>query len=1784
MARKGSASTRFHAVGPVSDQWTVHGSTNTAYSNISTMTAVGIGINYQPQHRLTVQGSISSSDTLYTSGGNSKEWESVYASVSEVSGAKWDQTHTTVNSYSADWEHVWTEVNSLSDTWNYTKDVTPGTVAVSKAVIVDSNKDIDGFRNVTIDGNLTVMGATVTLSSVDTLVKDKLITLNDGGLSDSGHNVGFEIEESGSITGYIKTGITTSDDDKWLLKAPDGNVLTLDINADKTLTVAGNLNVEGDTNVNQDLTSDSSPTFASAIISKLLLEPAGHPYESLGGAVTTSTGDLYLYSVGGTVHINDNLSIANQATDVLIKDNAAESLTFQEGTNRYVSIDTLDSAEHVRIWKTLSLTDNLSADQNMFIAGGASLSGSVTLLGGLTANATHHHTFLKYIDIPSSSTSGYSIIATGGAKFGNGTNQKLTLDLGYITNAAPTYFDITKSSDNNNPGIAFRNKSDDSMTSMVVDPALKRVGINTVAPVHTLHVAGDVGISEFLYHAGDIDTGIQFLTDSVIVSAGGVRFISITEDGSQDNITFNDDGVDVDFIVESGTRTNALFVSGAGAAAIGVGHNTPETYNDISDIVSVAGNLSARNYMVTNYAVVSGNSYIHGKEVIEGDSNIKGNLDVNTNLNVDGSTTLNGNTIIGDHAGDSLTVYPTTITLPASMTFDGAGDITLDAADADIVLKHAGTESGKFTQNGATSLTLDVVGDLVLDADGGNITFKDSATQGLDFSNSGGDWTIKPLTEHKDIIFVEDGGNEIARFDSSAESLLISTDKKIEFRDNTEYIHSGANGHIDHVAVTEIHLTAPTVNIDASSQTNVSNDLYVGGDLHVNGTTTRIDSTVTTITDPVITIGMSEAAVPSSDDNKDRGIEFTYHTGTVGASGFFGYDDNTGRFTFIPNALNTGEVFSVKSGNLGDIEVGGGILGNVRVGFTGDNEIDTSSGNLVLDSTGGTVSVDDILSVVGESHLASNVGIRNTAADEALHVTGNTRVTGSLSAQGGGYNYIANRLGIGTLYPTDILTVAGSISASDVLATTHANLSGNLRVTGNANIQSNLTVEGVSTHNGNVILGNASGDSITTNAGSVVVANTLNFDSNTLVINPSTDLISIGTASGDAKLQIESSSNKFGQLALSYSSTRTSYLSTDSDGDLHIRPRSGRHASFGANDVYLRKIVSENANNVTIQASAEFIVTDGSTNWFRLDSNGDAAFNMAPTSNAKLSILDSSSDQLRLHYDSNNYAQFRIQSSGVLKITNTHSAGAMTGALYISGGRLGINQTAPDYALTVGNAYDGGFGMHVHSYGSIGTTPPIPGSGEGGILYTDAGGALNWISNGVQQGIELSKSGLNKNGKVQVTGNDGILPISKSANAGGFGDEYTSVGCIDAIMTGALAHGYASGSSAAKIQAHHPGDFAGGHASTGTIHASGAGFGSTSHGGSMAFGLSESYGTIKTHRGGAFAFGNAYGGGGGYGGSNITGGLSAANYGSVAMGLANRGLISSMGKGAFALGAASANYSSSSYDSNASIHAGGTGSFAMGHANMDYGSSFGAGESYVAEIKANGAGSFAMGYASVDSSSMMTNSINKDVRVYTTGSAKGAFAVGCAIAKQQKAIIKSHKNGSFAMGHAESGTIYANGVGAIAGGFVKGYTDSGSFGGQVANYKISANAAGTMAFGYARNAYINANNEGAIALGFADGANIAAGGKGSFAIGYAKSGAGGAIQTSAKNAAQFGYGLNNVDNSLSVGGRLRMRNDNFAGITSHPSSNVRDGDMWVRKVGSSYYVYVRSGGSSIKIA
>lgn len=98
----------------------------------------------------------------------------------------------------------------------------------------------------------------------------------------------------------------------------------------------------------------------------------------------------------------------------------------------------------------------------------------------------------------------------------------------------------------------------------------------------------------------------------------------------------------------------------------------------------------------------------------------------------------------------------------------------------------------------------------------------------------------------------------------------------------------------------------PLVSVSPAGNVTVNN-------VTINGTTTTVNSTTVTIDDPIFTLGGDTA--PTSDDNKDRGIEFQWHNGTSAKIGFFGYDDSAGKFSFFQDATNTSEVFSGTRGD-----------------------------------------------------------------------------------------------------------------------------------------------------------------------------------------------------------------------------------------------------------------------------------------------------------------------------------------------------------------------------------------------------------------------------------------------------------------------------------------------------------------------------------------------------------------------------------------------------------------------------------------------------------------------------------------------------------------------------------------------------------------------------------------------------------------------------------------------------------------------------------------------------
>ena len=207
-------------------------------------------------------------------------------------------------------------------------------------------------------------------------------------------------------------------------------------------------------------------------------------------------------------------------------------------------------------------------------------------------------------------------------------------------------------------------------------------------------------------------------------------------------------------------------------------------------------------------------------------------------------------------------------------------------------------------------------------------------------------------------------------------------------------------------------LASPTFTgtVNAAALTT-SGNLIVGGNLTVNGTTVTQNSTTVTIDDPVFTLGGDTA--PGADDSKDRGIEFRWHNGTVAKLGFFGFDDSTGKMTFIPDATNTSEVFSGTIGEIDATIAGANVTGAV-----------TNSSQL-----GGTAAASYALKA--DTHFIGTTSIALNRASAAQSLTGITAIDGTAAAWTTGRTFALSGDVTGT---SAAMTGAGNLSWAVTIA------------------------------------------------------------------------------------------------------------------------------------------------------------------------------------------------------------------------------------------------------------------------------------------------------------------------------------------------------------------------------------------------------------------------------------------------------------------------------------------------------------------------------------------------------------------------------------------------------------------------------------------------------------------------------------------------------------------------------------------------------------------------------
>ena len=244
---------------------------------------------------------------------------------------------------------------------------------------------------------------------------------------------------------------------------------------------------------------------------------------------------------------------------------------------------------------------------------------------------------------------------------------------------------------------------------------------------------------------------------------------------------------------------------------------------------------------------------------------------------------------------------------------------------------------------------------------------------GLTVENTAGNDSTITLKDNSATAFVfKEGSNTFLAFDTTNGSEKIDFQKNVDFSGVTVtgLGSSGLSGTLFTAGSTAVEQgdtinVAGTTNEIEVSETGgtftvgLPTNVTITGNLTVNGTTTTVNSTTMTVDDPILTLGGDTAA--ASDDNKDRGVEFQWHTGSTAVKGFFGMDDTDSKFMFIPQATNSSEVISgsVGGAKFGSIDIDNLSLdGNTITSTTADLTVDASH-DIVLDADGGNITLKD---------------------------------------------------------------------------------------------------------------------------------------------------------------------------------------------------------------------------------------------------------------------------------------------------------------------------------------------------------------------------------------------------------------------------------------------------------------------------------------------------------------------------------------------------------------------------------------------------------------------------------------------------------------------------------------------------------------------------------------------------------------------------------------------------------------------------------------------------------
>jgi hypothetical protein len=331
---------------------------------------------------------------------------------------------------------------------------------------------------------------------------------------------------------------------------------------------------------------------------------------------------------------------------------------------------------------------------------------------------------------------------------------------------------------------------------------------------------------------------------------------------------------------------------------------------------------------------------------------------------------------------------------------------------------------------------------------------------------------------------------------------------------STAVLTTGAQPNITSVGtLASVNVTANLTAGNITSNASISGvDLLLSGNLTVNGTTTYVNSTTTTVKDPVIELGGgANGAALSTNDNKDRGTLLHYAVGTTPTDAFMGWKNANSEFVFASNANVASDVITINT--LGNIRVGNAQLGNAATAnyFIGSgNNLSNIQGSNVTGQVGNAL-------VAGTVYSNAQPNITSVGTLSSLSVTGNiTSGNASLGNAVTANYFIGSGNNLSNIQASNITGTVSSANVSNYEAVTtqstgtfypvfvSSNTTGNYALASNAALSFDAATGILTT--GTINAGGGSGGNIT---GANLIS--ANYFTGTLTTGAQPNITSVGT-------------------------------------------------------------------------------------------------------------------------------------------------------------------------------------------------------------------------------------------------------------------------------------------------------------------------------------------------------------------------------------------------------------------------------------------------------------------------------------------------------------------------------------------------------------------------------------------------------------------------------------------------------------------------------------------------